>query len=138
MNDLCKKFYISNIVLAVTGFILIMFCECFSISRPDFVSPFSPVWHRYLLTSFEVLGMVFIGLGIGLGYIYATDAKKQSYAKSIWISTIIGFILSILMIFISIQYPAFLLVCMFIAVASLTSPIGIIIGKLIVDKTKGH
>lgn len=138
MNDLCKKFYISNIVLAVTGFILIMFCECFSISRPDFVSPFSPAWHRYLLTSFEVLGMVLIGLGIGLGYIYATNAEKQSYAKPIWISTIIGFILSILMVFISIHHPAFLLVCVFIAVASLTTPIGIIIGKLIVDKTKSH
>ena len=138
MNDLCKKFYISYIVLAVTGFILIMFCECFSVSRPNFVSPFAPAWHRYLLTSFEVLGMVLIGLGIGLGYIYATDAEKRSYVKPIWISTIIGFILSILMIFISIKYPAFLLVCMFIAVASLTTPLGIIIGKLIVDKAKGH
>lgn len=81
--------------------------------------------------------MALIGLGIGLGYIYATDAEKRSYAKPIWISTIIGFILSILMIFISIHHPAFLLVCTFIAVASLTTPIGIIIGKLIVDRTKG-
>lgn len=81
--------------------------------------------------------MVLIGLGIGLDYMYVTNAEKRSYAKPIWISIIIGFILSILMIFISIQYPAFLFVCMFIAVASLTIPIGIIIGKLIVDRTKG-